>query len=99
MKTATVVNAPTRKVANLISEGLSFTGHSHAEEIVASENLSDWRQLEDGSYQQEPPYTLTYVYDMVGNFETHSFDTIQELANAMREIADLRTWRKFDNEQ
>jgi hypothetical protein len=33
---------------------------------------------------------------MMPPFETEFFATIQDLANAMRKIADLRTWRKAE---
>ena len=78
-------NAPTRKIRNNIESGLSVQAQNGV-------NVHAQGNVYEG-------YSIAFCNDMMPPFKHDHYETIQELANAMRELADLRTWRKFDNEQ
>jgi hypothetical protein len=93
--------APTTKVANNIDNGLCVDIHNvtvyatrrdpcliEETDPVTGETFLD---IDGGGY------ILTSHHGEMPAFHTSHFDTLQGLANAMRECADLRTWRLVDH--
>lgn len=89
-------NAPMTKVSNLIDDGGAMLDGTtvYVAEYVDSQLFEDVDpqtgeeilNLEDGHY------TISSHDGYMPAFHTEKFFSLQELANAMREIADLRTW-------
>lgn len=75
-------NAPTTKIENHIEIGLTcnYLGdyHAHASEIDYADNGDR--------------YIITYHAGYMPPFDQKTFSTLQELANEMKSICDLRKW-------
>jgi hypothetical protein len=83
-KVQTISNAPTVRIENMIENGLYIHNHSF---IRATKEMD----IEHGIY-----YLLSYhESDYSPQYASETFDDIQALANAMKQLADLRTWRKM----
>lgn len=84
------MNAPTTKITNMIEEGMTVNYNSNYIAVAApSEQIAD-----DGSY--EFGYQISFHNGMMPAFDSKFYSTVQELANAMREIADLRKWTQAE---
>lgn len=76
-----MTNAPITKVANNVHENASLFVKSDMGEIFAEEVVGGYR-------------LAVYATDFAPATQTlGEFDNIQDLANAMRDLADLRTWK------
>ena len=76
-------NAPTTRVSKLVANGAYM---EIGEYIVAVHEI-------EADYDEQPGYGITTHKGEMPAHHSERFDTIQELANAMRNEADLRTWR------
>lgn len=88
------MNAPTTKISSMIEEGMTVNYNSNYIAVAAP---SEQPQTdEEGNIYYEFGYSINYHNGMMPAFESEFFETLQDLANAMRKLADLRTWRKAE---
>lgn len=98
-------NAPTTKVRHMIEESMEVQLNNGIT-LVASYNEGylyqggEWNEeTQDYDVEVKPSYyTISSHSGLMPAFHTDEFATLQELANAMRDYADLRKWRKLDIE-
>ena len=94
--------APTTKIANGIDNGFWVDLHTgvtlYAREDDIYETTDIDRVTGETVYGVEGGgYSITSHKGEMPAFHYDSFDTIEDLANAMRNCADLRTWRLIDH--
>ena len=83
-------NAPTTKIAKYIDEGMEVSyGHPQDSYTAYAKESYD----NDGCHEG---YSIELQKEMLPPFKTMRFETLQELANAMRDLSSLRNWRKLE---
>jgi len=87
-------NAPTTKISAVDHEEMLYVEIGN---VTLYAKSIDGYEVEDG-YRSDY-YVITSHDGEMPAFHTSEFDTLQELANEMRKIADLRTWKfvKYDD--
>lgn len=98
---AKTMQAPTTKVANGIENGLYAMVHNvtvcaREDHPIEFEDF-DPKTGEKVRKWDKGGYSITSHDGEMPAFHTSTYATLQELANAMRECADLRTWRLIDH--
>jgi hypothetical protein len=91
--------APTTKVKNYIDEGLEVwrgdvlcVASYHEASLIQGAYNPDLKTFDVELVPEH--YTISYHQGIMPAFNVSKFQTIQELANAMQQISDLRCWKK-----
>jgi hypothetical protein len=96
------MNAPTTKVSAWIDTGLTIDLPSGVSLCARRDDpylTEEFDPVTGSTYMALEPasYSITSHQGLMPAFHTDTFNTLQALANAMRDYADLRTWRQINH--
>lgn len=99
------MNTPTKKIEKYIEDGMEVWINNVL--IVASrqdgylyEGLTYNTQTGEYDIEVQPPYyTITYHDGLMPPYKRDTFDTLHDLAVGMKNIKDLRYWKKQKGEE